>query len=97
MQPTYLHQTYLPVNSPVPRGPTAYQPFLDTAIDTWLNANQFDSWSNTAFLRGYLAITDVPSDQVLCTVILVATEVRYYLPSLIFVISVVQRVLSDAR
>ena len=80
MQPTYLHQTYLPTPFPIVRTTCLNQPFTDTSIDKWLSANEGDAKRPDVLVPGYLGLLDVPSDQVLCWVILVACEVRCYDP-----------------
>jgi hypothetical protein len=76
MQPTYLHQTYLPVTVlfRTPRSPHSHQPFTDLAINKWLNANKSDALRMDVIVPGYLALSDVPSDQALCMVILVVND-----------------------
>src|ERR1700723_2287651 len=67
MEPTYLHQTYLPVPFPALHRTCWTQPFSDASIVKWLIANRNDSLRDIS-IPSYLALTDVPSDQVLCSV-----------------------------
>ncbi|KAF8071656.1 hypothetical protein FPV67DRAFT_1746505 [Lyophyllum atratum] len=41
---------------------------LPGPIDRWLQANELDAWRMDVFLQGYLTLSDVRRDQVLCTV-----------------------------
>jgi hypothetical protein len=40
------------------------------AIDKWLNINRYDSLRRDVLISGYLFLSDVPRDQVLCSVIM---------------------------
>jgi hypothetical protein len=79
MEPTYLHQTYLPVFSAlaVVNSLACHPnpPFTDAGIDKWLIANQRDALRHDVLIPGYLDISDVPSDQALCCVIFGTFEV----------------------
>ena len=79
MQPTYLHQYFLPALLPITRAPQPNQPIADSVIDRWLEANKNDALSNDVLIPGYIGLGDVPSDQVLCFIILIANEVSYLL------------------
>ena len=74
MEPTYLHQTYLPIPFPVAKFPHTRQPFTDAAICRWITANKLDASRRDVLVPGYLGLIDVPSDQVLCMVILAISE-----------------------
>jgi hypothetical protein len=78
MSSTYFHQTYLPVPSLALRTTRRFvnQPFSHSDLDTWLNANRRDAYRRNVLLSGYLGISDVPQDQVLCTVVMVVEKVR---------------------
>jgi hypothetical protein len=75
MEPTYLHQYFLPAILPAARVVTDSQPISDMDIDRWLIANQKDSFRGDVLIPGYLHIDDTPFDQVLCYVFLVMYKV----------------------
>jgi hypothetical protein len=52
--------------------------FEPNPIDLWLSFNKFDAYRNV-FFTGFLLVSDVPWDQVLCNVTLRVTEVRWYI------------------
>jgi hypothetical protein len=79
MQPTYLHQFYLPAPLPTTRTVHPVQPITDLAIDRWLFVNASDALSGNVMFPGFLTIKDVPSDQVLCFVIVIDAEVCFVL------------------
>jgi hypothetical protein len=70
MQPTYLHQAILRLPLPITTRPFPYFPVSYHKVDEWLEANRADAFRRDVLLAGYLHISDVPADQVLCTVIL---------------------------
>lgn len=49
---------------------------LPNKIDAWIQHNYYDSLTNV-LLPGYLDISDVPMDQVMCTILLNVTVVSY--------------------
>jgi hypothetical protein len=86
MQPTYLHQAYLPAPLPQNTQPFSKQPLSNSCIDTWLDANRIDSFRRDVLVPGYLGLSDVPGDQVLCSVTMAAGQVCvFYRPRLIFI------------
>jgi hypothetical protein len=79
MESTYLHQTILPSPFPLIRTPQFNQPFSNIAIDRWLDANAHDALREDVLVPGYLAPSDVPSDQAVCFVALGVMQVSHHL------------------
>jgi hypothetical protein len=77
MEPTttYHHQQVLLSPLPLTTQRFAGQPITNSEIDAWLEANRADSSRSDVLLPGYLHMNDVPSDQVLCTVVATVGEV----------------------
>jgi hypothetical protein len=48
-------------------------------IDLWLERNEKDAYRKDVFFSGFLFLSDVPYDQVLCTVVLHVTEVSWHM------------------
>jgi hypothetical protein len=79
MQPTYLHQAYLPAPLRRTTQPFDRQPMSHLAIDKWLENNCRDSFRRDVLIPGYLFLSDVPRDQVLCNVIMTVGEVCFHM------------------
>jgi hypothetical protein len=69
-------QHYLQLPLPCLKRPFTVLP-RPNAIDIWLDWNCDDAYQGVLIL-GYLHISDVPREQVLCTVHLATTEVIFY-------------------
>lgn len=92
MEPTYLRYHYLRLPIPICTDLFTALPFPNT-VDKWINKNRNDSYHGSVLLPGYIAITDVPMDQVLCLLVVAAETVS--LPSVAVALAIAKLHLLD--